>query len=92
MLQAKDMCFISLCTGVVLSRSGPDRKSVEGLHVITCDDTEAASAAFEGSPEIFVAGCVRLDNAAIGENDFEVDNIVGGEAALVQIIGEAASQ
>lgn len=77
---------------MIFPNSSPDRKSIERLHVVTSDDTKAASAAFECLPQISITCCIGLNDAAVGEDDFEVDDIVCGESTLVQVIGEAAAQ
>jgi hypothetical protein len=46
------------------------------------DDGELVAAAFEGPEEIWLGSSVGVGNGSVGEDDFEIGDVVTGEALI----------
>ena len=64
---------------VVGDHATPEFALLESFDVEACDDAEVVRAAFERAEEIRVGGSIDVDDLAVGENEFVVDDIVADE-------------
>ena len=74
----------------VVDRTAPDFALGKCAQVEAGDDAEVVAPAFKGEVEVGVGFGVGIDDAAVSQDDFVVDDVVADEAVAWGEIGYAA--
>lgn len=54
-------------------------------HIKSCDEAKITAAATQGNPQIAILSFVSINDSAVGEDDFKVDDVVTGEGSVYSV-------